>query len=219
MCVCFLHVSLCTTCMPGAGRGQNRASVPLNWSYGWLWDTMWVLGIKHKSSERSRALKHCVTPLKLQWHPKRSMVEGNVEHSWFPVLGSLLCMATLSSAAQVTLVPQAFSMWLCRESTRRGLQPTAPSCVGSSPILSQDGVSLDFREGFDFYRLPQFPSGSENSSVLCLVIPSGQYSKHFVSLALLLESPYNPGTRPHSCFLFTDEETSPQVVKQLTLMM
>lgn len=39
-----------TMCMSGACRDQKRASDARNWNYGRWWDTMWILGIGHRSS-------------------------------------------------------------------------------------------------------------------------------------------------------------------------
>jgi hypothetical protein len=39
-----LHVCIWTVHMSGTGRGQKRTWIPWNWSYGWVWATMWVLG-------------------------------------------------------------------------------------------------------------------------------------------------------------------------------
>lgn len=38
-----------STCMPAAWVGRQ---IPWNWSYGWLWVSMWVAGIKAGCSER-----------------------------------------------------------------------------------------------------------------------------------------------------------------------
>ena len=43
-CLCACQ---CTTCVPGARRGRHSS---WNWSYRWLWATMWLLGVKPRSS-------------------------------------------------------------------------------------------------------------------------------------------------------------------------
>jgi hypothetical protein len=52
MCV-GLPEFMCTNIYAGALGGQKSASDTLEWSYRWLWATMWVLGTEAKSSERA----------------------------------------------------------------------------------------------------------------------------------------------------------------------
>jgi hypothetical protein len=48
----ILHVCLHTTCVPGAHKGQRGHCIPWNWSYGWLWAAMLMLGIEPPSSRK-----------------------------------------------------------------------------------------------------------------------------------------------------------------------
>lgn len=48
VCMFCLHVYLCTMCMPGVCRRQ----IFWSWSYRWLWDAMWMLGINFWSPVR-----------------------------------------------------------------------------------------------------------------------------------------------------------------------
>lgn len=53
-----LHIFLCNTCMPCPGRKEESIGSPRNWSYGWLWATMWAIAIKVWSFSRSNILGH-----------------------------------------------------------------------------------------------------------------------------------------------------------------
>jgi len=50
VCVFYLCVSLCTTCMSSVFGSRKRVFGPWNWSYRWLWISMWVLGTEPGSS-------------------------------------------------------------------------------------------------------------------------------------------------------------------------
>jgi hypothetical protein len=68
MCVDFynvwefcLHTYTCNLCMPGAHRGQKRALIPWDWSYKWLWTSLWGLGPR-QSRWCSWLLSHLLSP-------------------------------------------------------------------------------------------------------------------------------------------------------------
>lgn len=52
----FLHVFLCTTCVPGACRSRNGHQIPRNWSHEMLQAIMWAPGIKPRSLEEQPVL-------------------------------------------------------------------------------------------------------------------------------------------------------------------
>lgn len=55
--VFYLHVYLCTTCVPGTYRGQKRAVDLLEWNGSYcLLATVWALGMKSRLSERASVL-------------------------------------------------------------------------------------------------------------------------------------------------------------------
>lgn len=48
----WLHVTMCTMCMPRVWRGQKRACDLLKLVNSWTWAIMWMLGIEPRSSTR-----------------------------------------------------------------------------------------------------------------------------------------------------------------------
>lgn len=58
-----LYICMCAMCMPCVFRGQNKTSDSQEWSYDWLWGTMWVLGTKLRSSVRATRVLNSLAPL------------------------------------------------------------------------------------------------------------------------------------------------------------
>lgn len=56
ICV-YLHVSVCTMCVPAEVSREHW--IPSNWSSGWLWETMWVLGTRRRSSAGAASALTC----------------------------------------------------------------------------------------------------------------------------------------------------------------
>lgn len=59
-CLFCQHARMCITCMSGACRGHW---IPRNWSYEWLWVTVWVLGNESRSSARAANILNCYPSL------------------------------------------------------------------------------------------------------------------------------------------------------------
>jgi hypothetical protein len=55
--VFYLHV--CAPCACSAHKGQKRILGPLEWSYRWLLDAMWVRETKTQSSEKAPSSVNC----------------------------------------------------------------------------------------------------------------------------------------------------------------
>lgn len=51
-----LYLCLCTMCVPSACRARRGHRTPWNWSRGWLWVIIWVLGIEPGSLKRQPLL-------------------------------------------------------------------------------------------------------------------------------------------------------------------
>lgn len=51
-----LHTCICTICMSGTLGVRRRHWSPRNWSYGWLWATIWVLRAELRCSARMSTL-------------------------------------------------------------------------------------------------------------------------------------------------------------------
>lgn len=65
----FLHLCLCTACVPGAHGGRERAWDSLELRYRWLQAIMWVLGIKPRSfTKATSALSHWANSLDPSCH-------------------------------------------------------------------------------------------------------------------------------------------------------
>ena len=54
-----LQVCLCTKYVPGTHTVLKRHQIPWNWTYRWLWASMWGLGTKPRSSPLSDILPPC----------------------------------------------------------------------------------------------------------------------------------------------------------------
>lgn len=57
---CFASIHACTSCVylvpMEAGR---RLQIPYNWSYGWLWAAVWLLGTEHRLSASAASALIC----------------------------------------------------------------------------------------------------------------------------------------------------------------
>lgn len=59
LCLCVsMYVSAVHVCLVPE-EARRGSWIPWNWSYGWLWVTMWVLGVEQWSSTRATRAFHC----------------------------------------------------------------------------------------------------------------------------------------------------------------